>query len=40
MTSRNVSQPERAEIKEWRVENQGGDMEACKHVAHKADAGS
>lgn len=36
MTSRNVSQPQRAEIKERHVEDQGGDTEACKHVA---DAG-
>lgn len=33
-TSRSAS---RAENKEWRIEDQGGDTEACKHVA---DAGS
>lgn len=42
VTSRDVSQPECAEIQEWQLENQGGggDMEACNRVAHKADAGS
>lgn len=32
MTSRNVSQPQRAGIKERRIEDQVGDKEACKHL--------
>lgn len=34
MTSRNMCQPERAEIKGFLIEDQGSDMEACKRVAH------